>query len=676
MKQKKVLNKQNAYRFKRFSRKAYSTFNSMSRVVNIGVITACTLTFAHSTPTSAQSIAPEGEKKEKSIDLDEVMVTASRIEAPVAQTPKVVTIISRKQIEQSPAQSVQELLAYVANIDVLQRGSKGVQTDITIRGGSFDQTAVLLNGINLSNAQTGHYNYDFPINLSDIERIEIVSGSSALIYGSSAFSGGINIITKKDVAEKIFMQMEAGMHSQRNIEARGAMQTGIFSHSISASTKSSDGYQHNTGYNMYNLLWQSRLNLKNKSKIDLLLGYNNKEYGANSFYTAAFPDQYEYTSTYMGTVKGEFGTKLKFIPILYRTRHYDQFDLIKDSVYGRNYHRGDTYGANLILRYTSGLGTTSIGSEIRQEDIISSKLGKKMTRQHGKYIAFDDRTNISATLEHTIKYNDLILSAGILMNHNSFLSGSYRFYPSVSASYRLIEPLTISSSWSKSSRMPTFTELYYNTETHSANENLIPEKSESLDLSLKYNRPFIQANLTGFLLWGHNLIDWIKETADSKATSSNITKVNTQGIEANVRFKLSEICSYSGNESYLSLGYTHLWQDYESGIYISESKNKLNYLRDKFTAQLNHKIFDGLSAGWYFRYQKRLGAYTKYENNKNTGEIVPYPEFTTLDLKINYKYKSANFNLSFNNLYDTRYVDLGNIELPGFWFSAGMNYKF
>lgn len=610
------------------------------------------------------------------IQLDEVTVTSSRVAIPIAQTPKLITILSREDIKKAQVTSVMDLLSYAANIDVLQRSPRGAQADISLRGGSFDQTAVLLNGINVSNAQTGHYSFDFPINISDIERIEIIHGPSALIYGSSAFSGGVNIITKKNAEEKAFVQVAAGMHNLKYIEARGSAVTGIVSNSLSVSSSSSDGYMNNTDYNIYNVLLQSRINLKENNKLDVQFGYNDKKYGANSFYTAAYPNQYERTSTYLGTIKGEFGSTLKFIPMVYWSRHSDQFDLTKDSPAGRNYHRGDTYGTNLILQYKSKLGTTNLGGEVRKEDMLSSKLGKEMSKPHGKYKAYIDRTNVSATLEHTLTVDKFVLSGGALINYNTFISGEYKVYPSFSASFRPWDSFTIASSWSKSTRMPTFTELFYNTETHIANENLLPEKSESTDLAFRYRHSFVEFSATGFLLWGKNMIDWVKEDKDSKSMSTNITRVNTQGVESNLKLHLSSILPILGDNSTLTFGYMHMWQDYKTNEYISESKNKLNYLRDKFTTQFNHKVINRLTANWFFRYQKRMGKYSKYVDSKNTGELVTYPSFSTLDLKLDYKVENLTVNLSLNNLYNKKYVDIGNIEQPGFWLSGGLSYVF
>ena len=173
---KRQVNTSKAFRFKRFANKSYSAFSSLRKVVTIGVLTGSALTTAHATsvqPNEAARIVVKSDTIAEQ-DLEELVVTASRAELPLSQASKIVTLITKAEIERSPAQSVQDLLNNVAGIDVMQRGPHGVQSDISLRGGSFDQVAILLNGVNLTNPQTGHYSFDIPINLSDIERIEIV----------------------------------------------------------------------------------------------------------------------------------------------------------------------------------------------------------------------------------------------------------------------------------------------------------------------------------------------------------------------------------------------------------------------------------------------------------------------------------------------------------------------
>lgn len=190
---KKQFLKKTSFRFKRFENKSYSAYNSMHKAVTIGVVSIMTLTFANATRTSAQVItSSEGYMAEKTLEgftlVDDALPN---------QIGKVVTIITAQEIENLHAQSVAELLTTIASVDIQTRGAHGIQSDVSLRGGNFDQTAILLDGINISNPHTGHYSMDIPISIQDIERIEIIKGPSAIIYGASAFSGGINIITKK-----------------------------------------------------------------------------------------------------------------------------------------------------------------------------------------------------------------------------------------------------------------------------------------------------------------------------------------------------------------------------------------------------------------------------------------------------------------------------------------------
>jgi iron complex outermembrane receptor protein len=644
----------------------------MHKVVNIGVLTGCMLTFAHATPTSAQrvDIAPQPERLPEE-DLEEVVVTAAHIETPAGRTARLVTVIRRAQIENAPVRSIEELLNYVANIDVIQRGGHGVQADISLRGGSADQTAVLLNGVNFTNPHTGHYSFDLPVNLSDIERIEVIHGPAALVYGSGAFSGGINIITKKESDARVYANAMAGMHALHEAEVRSTAALGRTGSSLSAGYRASDGYIEHSDYRLLNLLWQTGWEIRQDARVDMQLGHNNKRYGANTFYSALYPNQYEQTQGYTGSLKGQFGEALKCIPILYWNRHYDRFDLIRNTDTGRNYHRGDTYGANLIFQYTSRAGVTALGSEWRREAIASSNLGHPMAKPQGRYTHRDERTNTALTLEHTVEWKRLTASAGVLMNRNTLLDG-VRFYPSVNVACYPLPALRIYTTWSRSTRLPTFTDLYYTTETHTANERLKPERSESVDWGVRFTHPAVTATLTAYLMWGRDIIDWVRTSGNEKWASWNLTETDKQGVEAGLTFRLGRRRAKPGEASTLSVHYARMNQTCDSrGM---ESRYSLNYLRDKLTAQLNHPVYKGLSAGWYVRFQKRMGVFRKYENGVDAG-LHPFPAFSTLDLKLNYKQGNWNFYLHLNNLYDTHYYDTGNVPQAGRWLMGGVSYR-
>ncbi len=678
---KKQIKETKAFRFKRFARKSYSVFNSLHKSVTIGVLTGCTLVSAHATSvepveqmfiqTASDSIPPT--------ELDEVVVTASKVAMPLNLAAKQVTVISRQEIERAPVRSIEDLLNYVAGVDILQRGPHGVQADITLRGGSFDQTAILLNGINLTNPHTGHYSFDIPINISDIERIEIVQGPSSLVYGAGAFSGGVNIITKKDTKSNVYAKVEGGMHGLFGADTRGAIAGESYTHSLSTGYKRSDGYIPNSDYDIYNLLWQSRFDI-NGSNIDFQAGLNDKAYGANTFYTAAYPNQFDDTQGLFFSLKGETNGKLKLTPHIYWSRHYDEFQLIREGTPDKpswytdhNYHRSDVFGMNLNMQYASRFGITSFGGEFRNEGILSNVLGNAMEEPIGKYTKSDNRTNISYYAEHNFILNRITLSLGGLINYNTAVTDKFDFYPAINGTFRATNKLSLYASWNKATRMPTFTDLYYTTATHTGNSNLEAELSEAFEVGAKYNHHIVKGAIAVFNMAGKNMIDWVKPSPEALWESTNHTQINKKGVETNISFDFKEWLGDNQPINSFNVGYMYIDQERVEDELISNYT--LNHLRHKFTAVLHHDLIKNLTLSWNFRWQERNGSYVKY-SDLLPGERVDYAPFSILDVKANYKIRNTDFFVNANNIFNSVHVDLGNIPQPGFWLSGGASVRF
>ncbi|MEA5100798.1 MAG: TonB-dependent receptor [Bacteroidales bacterium] len=665
---KTYLKRKNAFRFKRFANKSYSAYNSMHKIVSIGVLSFATLTCAAQKEAVAQGKDTIKINQIADKNLDEVVIWASS-EEPINQVAKIITTITREEIGRLKPQSIQDLLSYAASVDIQTRGSHGVQADVSIRGGSFDQSAILLNGINISNPQTGHYSFDIPINISDIERIEILHSPSAIVYGASAFSGGINIITKKNIDNELSAKVEGGSYGLFAGEIGGAYRIKNVDNRLSMGYKQSDGYIENSDYRIFNLLYGSRVNLK-ENKIDIQLGYNKKNYGANTFYSAAYPNQYDNTSSVLTSVKGEFGSKLKFLPSIYWNRHYDRFELIKNSGKSNN-HRSDVLGSNLNMQYHSKLGLTNFGLELRNESILSNVLGLMMSSPIGDYTKKDNRLNLSYMLQHNIKYKGFTMAMGVLGFENTSFKQAFKLYPSLSVDYKINNNINVFSSYSQSSRLPTFTDLYYTTKTHIGNTDLKQEESESVELGSKYRNRYFLSYVSGFWLGGKNMIDWVKKNPDDKWESKNITQISKFGLEVGVKLFLNEIISSLKYPTTLKIDYSRMHQEVIKNEYISNYA--LNYLRDKLTAQLYLPLYkDKLSATISFRYQKRMGQYLKYEDLKPT-QKEDYPAFTTMDISLNYNLKNLNIYCNMNNIFNTKYFDLGNVPQPGFWLIGGVS---
>lgn len=681
MEQKSSSKQSVVVRFRRFSGKSFSAFRSMHRVINIGVLAGITLTTLATHEAEAQQRKPHHVSKQDNdeTELQEVTVTASKVATPLNQVARQVTVISQREILSAPIRSLQDLLVYSAGVDVQQRGGHGVQADISIRGGSFDQNAILLNGVNLSNAQTGHLSYDIPVNLSDIERIEVIHGASGIIYGSSAFSGGINIITKKEAHEKLYAQIVYGPHKTYMVEGRTSFASGKTSNSISISHKGSDGYVNNTDYKILNILAQSNINLDSLSKIQVQLGLNTKDYGANTFYASPRgPQQHDKTDNAMASVRGEFTSgNFHLTPIIYWNRTHDEYmwDRTKPELL-HNFHKTDNYGANLALAYTSSLGITSLGVELRQENIRSNRLGEESSSSSSLYNKSASRLNTSVSLEHSVILGKLSASAGLMANHNTQRSGKYEFLPSLSLTYRPDTHWSLSASYSQGVRIPTYIDLYYKSRNQDGNKDLAAEHSRSLETSVKYRSRALALYATGFALWGSNIIDWAKTSAtDAKYKSMNIGTLNTYGVEAGLKVKLGQLLPALGEYTSLQVDYTHMKQIHDSDGLIS--MYALRYLRDKLTAKLDFNPWEKLYASCSLRYQKRMGEYESGQDATTKAILYsPYPAYLTLDARVDYELtKQIELSLMLNNITDTKYFDFAALHQPGFQTHFGLTYR-
>ena len=162
-------------------------------------------------------------------------MTGSRVPISLNQSARMVTVLDSVALATIPAGSVNDLLKFAVGVDVRQRGVMGMQTDISIRGGTFDQIAVLLNGVSISDPQTGHNSGDFPVDISEIDRIEILEGPAARTYGTSSLLGAVNIVTKTHANSGVSARVEGGSHALLGAAVSGNLNTGKVSNQLSLS---------------------------------------------------------------------------------------------------------------------------------------------------------------------------------------------------------------------------------------------------------------------------------------------------------------------------------------------------------------------------------------------------------------------------------------------------------
>jgi iron complex outermembrane receptor protein len=663
--------------FSKWKRKSYSVFQSMNRVVLISVLS---INYFCSVPATAKEAVSDTTEVKLEYDLDEIEISAQRSPALYSQVARIVSVIERKEIESAPAQSVQDLLEYVAGVDIRQRGAEGVQADVGIRGGSFDQTLVLLNGINITDPQTGHHNLNIPVSLSQIERIEVLQGPAARVYGPNAFSGAINIVTSQPENNLAKVLLNGGSFGYLDGDLSGSVRTGKLHHSFSLNRKRSGGYIENTDFEILNLFYSNKLNVS-KGAMSFQFGFSEKGFGANSFYTPKYPNQFEETKTLLTSIKWESNSRFHITPVVYFRKNHDRFELFRDNPPSwyttHNYHLTNTYGANLNSWVQSHMGKSAIGVEFRSENILSNVLGDEMVPpvevpgENAFFTKSKNRATVSGFIEHVYYSPKLTVSAGLLSNYITGSGSGINFFPGIDASYKILPYINLFSSFNTSLRVPTFTDLFYQGPTNIGNPDLKPEKTATYEVGFKLTSDLMLFTGVGYYRNGKDMIDWVKRDEADKWQPQNLTKINSFGTEFQLQFNLQNYFGHNLPKIKIDYFFNTLkkaeGQDYISNYVLDNLKHKL-------VAAIGQTVLRNFYIDMKILFQDRAGTYTQYVNN-NWGNKIEYDPFWIFDGKVNYTLGDLRFYVSINNIFNRNYIDIGNVVQPGRWTKIGVSYE-
>ena len=574
-------------------------------------------------------------------NLKEVIVSKSKLEIPFSKNFRTVTVISSNYIKNSPANNVSDLLQEITGIDVRRRGVGGIQGDLYIRGGGFDQTLLLVDGMKMDDIQTGHHTLNMILPLYLIERIEIIKGPAARIFGQNAFNGAINIVTK-DVVGEIgkadfrVNEISYGSFEQKNISASTKIITSKVKTLISYSGNRSDGYRHNTDFKKNNYFFKSSIK-SNEFPVDIIASFTENKFGANGFYASpSAKEQYEETqASLIGLSTSIKSEKLIISPKLYWRRGQDEYIYIRDnpSVY-RNLHKTNKVSAELSGSYFSNSGVTGFGIDLSIVNISSNNLGEH------------HRNTVSAYIDHTFKLFDekLVVSPGISASY--FSDMSFHSFPGIDLGYNLSSSFKLYSNIGKTYRIPTYTDLYYSDRTTIGNENLNPESATSTELGFKYDTSNLKITGALFNREAKNIIDYVKENENDLWSAVNIGSLKTTGFELDFRYNFK-------NQNYFNLGYTNI-KDNNYVTNINFSKYSLNSFKHQLVSKLNLSYLKNISHSIVYKYLER-------SDNSN---------YSVLDSKIIYK---KGLFIYVNNLLDTVYSETNLVPMPGRNFLVGIS---
>jgi len=578
-------------------------------------------------------------------ELDTVLIKSTRIDIPFKENARTIQIITADIIKKSAATNVAELLQQVAGVDIRRRGTAGSQADLYIRGGGFDQTLLLIDGIKMDDAQTGHHTLNAALPIEVIERIEIVKGPAARIFGQNAFTGAINIVTKKKLNSTVSANIEAGSFGQLNGSVTFGKETENTTIIAHIGTLTSDGYRINSDYENYNYFFKGTFN-KQKQPINVIATFFDRKFGAQNFYTPpSFGlNEYEETQNSLLGISTTFQSeKFKLTPRLYWRRGQDIFLLQRDNPsFYRNLHITNKVGAEANASYTSSLGITGFGLDISRVSISSNNLGDR------------NRTMVNLFLEHRFKTGNFDITPGVAVTY--FSDFKFHAFPGLDIGYKVSDNLRAYGNIGYTYRIPTYTDLYYNDSSTTGNPNLKPEEALAQELGLKYNTNNFYATVSVFNRDADNLIDFIRpNTTATKFEATNIAEVNTKGFEfdANYTFKIKDY-----NQS-LAVGYTFL----EDNIKDQDrdlSRYRLNTLKHHFTTRLRTQLFKNVSQNIIYKHAERTDGQS----------------YNVWDASIIFNFNKFDFTITANNIFNAEFIETGFVPMPESNVLFGLRYSF
>lgn len=667
-----IRKKQYDFCFKKWTRKPYAAFNTLHKVVIIGVLsTGMNMIAQRQNIVYAQS---DTLTHSKIFELEEVVVMGERKDA-LPTVVRTITSVSRIDVDRAPFLTINDLLRTLPSIDLRQRGPFSTHADLSVRGGNFDQTQVLLNGVNFSDPQTGHYSLDIPIDFSSVTGIEILQGLSA----PGAIGGALNITTGNQHLNTANLLLSGGQNGYLNVLGNATVGTDKWHSFLSASYRQSTGYINNTDFRNTNLYSYTKYQ-SNIGAWEAQLGFQDKPCGANGFYSFTYPDQFDYTRTLLGSLRWHKEiNNFKISAVTYHRTHFNRFELFRNKAPAwyteHNYHKTQINGGEVSILFRSIAGQTSVTTELRKEHIFSNVLGHPMEKSHP--VPFEhnvqftnemSRILMRAFLAQGYEYRNFGVNAGVSFHHSNDFGNKFCFAGDIR--YKITPYLIVYTAVNQSLRLPTFTDLFYKSRTHEANPNLKPEEAIVYEVGGKVVKNTCTATMHIYYREGKNIIDWVYTEGTNTSKSQNYSRINAIGIESDFRWNPSK-CNPKSIIQQIGFSYTFTKLDKENAP--QTTSYVLDYLKHKININLVHLVFiQKLRASWNFTFYDRAGTYV----DNVSGAVTAFDPFALVDVRICWYEPRYEVFILANNLFNVEYFDYSGLQQPKCWITAGILLTF
>jgi iron complex outermembrane receptor protein len=620
-------------------------------------------------------------------EIDTVFVKTTRIPLKSEETGRNISIIKGEDIQQMAFTSLDDLLQYIPGIEVQSRNAFGAQGDISMRGATFTQVLVLVDGMKLNDPLTAHFNSYIPVTPAEIERIEVLRGAASAMYGADAVGGVINIITKgfqKEDQQEFSGQVNYGEHRLVSAQQGFSVSKDRFYVSGGFNMNQSDGElieeqliegstleAYNNFFNLKTFGLSLGYRLDNDWQIKFRSAYDDRNFSARYFYTTStFDKSVETTRNWWNqlqvTKTGERSST--DINMAYRNGT-DEFVFSPDFP-STNLHTTQFWNLNVNhLRILTENVSLKFGGQLDRRAIESTDRGDHDDMHYGLYAM--------SVLRPTENWN---ITGSVRMDYDD--NYSLEFTPQLNVSY-VLPKLTLRASAGRSIRAADYTERYvsFNLENLTpgrslGNPDLEAERSWSEEIGLDYQlTPKWQLKTTAFFRQSSNLIDYVStneanipnnqnlQTGENYFFATNITDVNTNGVEVESWFRTT---LDQGLSLQWSLGYTYLNTTNDAdviSVYVSSHAGHLL----STNLILNYRQLELAMNGLYKQREARSAAAI----NANLA-----PNYQLWNLRLGYQL-TEQFALNFqvHNLLDEDYQDILGAQMPGRWLMGGLKFN-
>ncbi|HOK40762.1 MAG TPA: TonB-dependent receptor [bacterium] len=577
-------------------------------------------------------------EKENYYELEPIVITEKIQDEIKTSLTRNIILISDKDIEKYGVNSIDKILNNYVGIDIQSR-EKGVLSDISIRGSNFEDVLVMLDGIPLNNPQTGHFNLNIPVSITEIERIEIMPGNSSALFGSYGYSGTINIITKKRENKEIEGIISYGNYKTYYLNSLIAYPLNKIIISGNGEYIKSDGFSYGREYEIKNVNSSINYEITKDDKLRIFYGEIKKDFGAYDFYT---PDRNLASKEIIENkiLKFDYEKKIreKIMKIkLYLNQAEDDFILKRENpTYYHNHHKSKKYGGEILFGFKiSDLLFYSILLASNNDSIKSNRLGIR------------ERENIGLGNEIIInKKNSSINLSGRLdiYRNEKYFNFNCGYYNWIDNNIKI--RLNIGNAY----RIPSFTELYYQDPYNYGNSKLKAARNISYEIGSDIYYKKYQIRNTFFIREENNFIDWVGNTDTGPWYAENIKDdLLFYGIENEINVLLTKTKIILRN-TYISI------KDKKNYI----SKYGLNYTKNQIVLLIERSLLYGI---------KTLSSFTYKKRNKNDYLI------TNIDLRKNIERDTTIF-INIENIFNKKYEEIKGIKESERRINSGINLKF